>query len=163
MAELIGYGSSLDAYRLTDVDPEGRGAASCMRRALADARVQPSDVGYANAHGTSTYQNDRVETIAFKEVFGDHAPRMPISSTKSQLGHLLCAAGGVEFLFTVLALRDQALPPTINLEHPDPECDLDYVPNRSREAAVDVAISNSFGFGGQNGTIVVRRWSGAPS
>ena len=163
VAELIGYGSSLDAYRLTDVDPEGRGAASCMRRALADARVQPSDVGYANAHGTSTYQNDRVETIAFKEVFGDHAPRMPISSTKSQLGHLLCAAGGVEFLFTVLALRDQALPPTINLEHPDPECDLDYVPNRSREAAVDVAISNSFGFGGQNGTIVVRRWSGAPS
>jgi 3-oxoacyl-[acyl-carrier-protein] synthase II len=163
LAEMIGYGSSLDAYRFTDVEPDGRGAASCMRRALADAGIQPDAVGYANAHGTSTYQNDRVETRAFKDVFGAHARRLAISSTKSQLGHLLCAAGGVEFVFTVLALRDRVLPPTINLEHPDPECDLDYVPNRSRPAAVDVAISNSFGFGGQNATLVVRQWNAAAS
>jgi len=163
LAELIGYGSSLDAYRFTDVEPDGRGAVSCMRRALADADVRPEDVGYANAHGTSTWQNDRVETRAFKDVFGAHARRLAISSTKSQLGHLLCAAGGVEFIFTVLALRDRMLPPTINLEHPDPECDLDYVANHGRAAAIDVAISNSFGFGGQNGTLVVRRVDDAAS
>jgi 3-oxoacyl-[acyl-carrier-protein] synthase II len=162
LAEVIGYGSSLDAYRFTDVHPDGRGAVACMRRALTGAGVRPDEVGYVNAHGTSTYQNDRIETRALKEVFGDHVWRLAISSTKSQLGHLLCAAGGIEFVFTVLALRDQVLPPTINLDHPDPECDLDYVPHRSREAEVGVAISNSFGFGGQNGTVVVRHWNGAP-
>jgi 3-oxoacyl-[acyl-carrier-protein] synthase II len=163
LAETIGYGSSLDAYRFTDVHPDGRGAASCMRRALSGAGIRPDEVGYVNAHGTSTYQNDRVETRAIKEVFGRHARQLSISSTKSQLGHLLCAAGGVEFILTVLALRDQVLPPTINLEHSDPECDLDYVPNHCREAAVGVAISNSFGFGGQNGTLVARRWDAASS
>jgi 3-oxoacyl-[acyl-carrier-protein] synthase II len=161
LGEVIGYGSSLDAYRFTDVHPDGRGAVACMRRALTSAGVRPEEVGYVNAHGTSTYQNDRVETRALKEVFGDHARRLSISSTKSQLGHLLCAAGGIEFVFSVLALRDQVLPPTINLDHPDPECDLDYVPHHSREAEVGVAISNSFGFGGQNGTVVVRHWNGA--
>lgn len=159
VAEVIGYGSSLDAFRFTDVHPDGRGASECMRRALDDAGISPEQVDYVNAHGTSTYQNDLIETRALKDVFGAHARRLAISSTKSQLGHLLCAAGGVEFVATVLALRDRVLPATINLEHPDPECDLDYVPNRSREADVSVAISNSFGFGGQNGTVVLRRYS----
>jgi 3-oxoacyl-[acyl-carrier-protein] synthase II len=161
LAEIIGYGSSLDAYRFTDVHPQGRGAALCMRRALTSAAIEASEVDYVNAHGTSTYQNDRVETIALREVFGPHAHRFAVSSTKSQLGHLLCAAGGIEIVLTVLALREHMLPPTINLEHPDPECDLDYVANRRRPAPIQTAMSNSFGFGGQNGSLVVRRFEPA--
>jgi 3-oxoacyl-[acyl-carrier-protein] synthase II len=157
IAEIIGYGSSMDAYRFTDVHPDGRGAATCMLRALADAGVAADAIDYVNAHGTSTVQNDRVETQAIKTVFGAAARRLAVSSTKSQLGHLLCAAGGVELILTVLALRDGVAPPTINLEHPDPDCDLDYVPNEARRLDLSVAISNSFGFGGQNGTLVVRR------
>jgi 3-oxoacyl-[acyl-carrier-protein] synthase II len=158
-AELVGYGSSSDGYRFTDVHPEGRGAVAAMRGALRSAGARPDQVGYINAHGTATLQNDVVETAAIKEVFGEHARKVAVSSTKSELGHLVCASGGIEMVLTVLALRDQVLPPTINLEHPDPRCDLDYVPNRSRKASFDLAMSNSFGFGGQNGTVVVRRWA----
>jgi len=158
VAELAGYGSSSDGYRFTDVHPEGRGAVDCMRAALADAGVRREEVGYVNAHGTGTLINDPVETLAVKQVFGDHARRLAISSTKSQLGHLVCAAGGIETVLTALAVRDGVLPPTINLDTPDPACDLDYVPNRCRRAELEVALSNSFGFGGQNGSLVVRRW-----
>jgi 3-oxoacyl-[acyl-carrier-protein] synthase II len=160
-AELVGYGSSSDGYRFTDVHPEGRGAIASMRRALESAGVRPEGIGYINAHGTATLQNDVVETAAIKEVFGEHARRLAVSSTKSSLAHLVCAAGGIELVLTVLALKDQVLPPTINLEHPDPRCDLDYVPNQSRRASFELAMSNSFGFGGQNGTVVVRRWGRA--
>lgn len=159
-AEVIGYGSSSDGYRFTDVHPEGRGAITAMRGALKSAGLKPEDVGYINAHGTATLQNDVVETLAIKQVFGDHARRLAVSSTKSGLAHLVCASGGIELVLTVLTLRDQLLPPTINLEHPDPRCDLDYVPNHSRRASVEVALSNSFGFGGQNGTVAVRHWDG---
>jgi 3-oxoacyl-[acyl-carrier-protein] synthase II len=157
LAEMIGYGASSDGYRFTDVHPEGTGAIRCMRAALADAAIAKDDVRYINAHGTSTRLNDKVETLAIRAVLGGHADRVPVSSTKSQLGHLICGAGAVELIFTVLATRHGLLPPTINLEHPDPECDLDYVPNRCRHADLPVAMSNSFGFGGQNGTLVVRR------
>ncbi|HBY94866.1 MAG: beta-ketoacyl-[acyl-carrier-protein] synthase family protein [Ardenticatenaceae bacterium] len=157
-AEVIGYGSSCDGYRFTDSHPEGYGPISCMRAALEDAGIAPEAVDYINAHGTATVQNDRTETTTIKRVFGDHAYRVPISSTKSQLGHLICAAGGIELIVTVLAMNQGIIPPTINLEHPDPACDLDYVPNRPRPARIRIAISNSFGFGGQNGTVVVRRW-----
>jgi 3-oxoacyl-[acyl-carrier-protein] synthase II len=129
-----------------------------MIAALRSAGIRPEDVDYINAHGTSTPQNDRVETLAIKRAFGEYAHTVPISSTKSQLGHLVCAAGGIEMIFCVLALTSQTLPATINLEHPDPECDLDYIANEARPARVNVAISNSFGFGGQNGTLVVKRW-----
>jgi 3-oxoacyl-[acyl-carrier-protein] synthase II len=159
-AELIGYGASSDAHRLTDVHPQGDGAVACMTRALASAGVSPADVDYINAHGTSTPQNDRVETLAIKRVFGDHARRVAISSTKSQLGHLVCAAGGIEFILCVQALKTGIIPPTINLEHADPECDLDYVPREPRVKSLRTVISNSFGFGGQNGTVVLRRWDG---
>jgi 3-oxoacyl-[acyl-carrier-protein] synthase II len=159
LAEMIGYGSSSDGYRFTDVHPQGRGAIASMRAALASAGVAPAQVGYINAHGTATLQNDLVETRAIKEVFGPGAGRVAVSSTKSQLAHLVCAAGGIEMVLTALALRDQVLPPTINLEHPDPLCDLDYVPNHSRRASFEVGMSNSFGFGGQNGTIMLRRWN----
>jgi len=161
LAEVIGYGSSSDGYRFTDVHPEGRGAIACMRAALANAGIRPDQVGYVNAHGTSTVQNDRVEALAIQEVFGRGARRPPVSSSKSQLGHLVCAAGGVELVVTVLALRAGILPPTLNLDYPDPECDWDFVPNEPRRAEVEVALSNSFGFGGQNGTVVVRRWDPA--
>ncbi|MGD8568070.1 MAG: beta-ketoacyl-[acyl-carrier-protein] synthase family protein [Gammaproteobacteria bacterium] len=157
-AELIGYGSSVDGYRFTDMHPEGLGAVRCMNAALQDAGVAPHDVGYINAHGTSTPLNDKTETMAIKKVFGDYAYQVPVSSTKSQIGHLICAAGGIELIFTVLAVNHGVLPPTINLEHPDPECDLDFIPNECRTADVDVALSNSFGFGGQNGTLVIKRW-----
>lgn len=158
-AELLGYGSSCDAYRLTDMQPEGRGAALCMQAALRDAQVLPEEVGYINAHGTATPLNDRIETHAIRQVFGSHADHgLAVSSTKSQLGHLLCAAGAVELMVTALALHDKILPPTLNLENPDPECNLDYIPGLARPAAVNVAISNSFGFGGQNGSLVLRRW-----
>jgi 3-oxoacyl-[acyl-carrier-protein] synthase II len=157
-AEVIGYGSSCDGYRFTDVHPDGRGAVACMSSALHDAGIGPEDVDFINAHGTSTVQNDRVETHAVKQVFGDHAYRLAISSTKSQIGHLICAAGGIEMILTTMAVHTGTLSPTINMEQADPECDLDYVPNESRKADVKVALSNSFGFGGQNGTLVVRRW-----
>jgi 3-oxoacyl-[acyl-carrier-protein] synthase II len=158
LAEMVGFGTSADAYRMTDIHPEGRGPAEAMRLALADARVGPEEIDYISAHGTGTTENDKVETLAVKLVFGDAAPRVPISSVKSMLGHLIAAAGATELATCVLAIRDQILPPTINLDTPDPECDLDYVPNRARRAKVEVCLSNSFGFGGQNDSLVVRRF-----
>ncbi|RMG29486.1 MAG: beta-ketoacyl-[acyl-carrier-protein] synthase II [Gammaproteobacteria bacterium] len=157
-AEVIGYGVSADAYHMTQPAKGGEGAVRCMRNALRDAGIAPEDVDYINAHGTSTPAGDLAETQAIKTAFGDHARRLAVSSTKSMTGHLLGAAGGIEAVFSVLAIRDQVAPPTINLEHPDPECDLDYVPNEAREMRIDVALSNSFGFGGTNGTLVFRRF-----
>ena len=157
-AEVVGFGSSADAYRMTDIHPEGRGPVAAMRLALADAGVRPEDIDYISAHGTGTQENDRVETLSVKIAFGPHAPQVPISSVKSALGHLSAAAGATELMTCVLAIRDQVLPPTLNLENPDPECDLDYVPNAARKAKVDVCLSNSFGFGGQNDSLVVRRF-----
>lgn len=160
-AELVGYGASSDGYRFTDVHPEGVGAIACMSAALADADLPLDELAYVNAHGTATRLNDKVETRALRSVLGPHAERLGVSSTKSQLGHLICAAGAVELIFTVLATRRGVLPPTINLRQPDPECDLDYVRDHPRQADVPAAMSNSFGFGGQNGTLVVRRYEGA--
>jgi 3-oxoacyl-[acyl-carrier-protein] synthase II len=157
-AELIGYGANSDAFHVTQPAPTG--AQRCMRRALADAKVAPESVGYINAHGTSTPINDRNETAAIKAVFGDHARKLSVSSTKSMTGHMLGAAGGVEAGITALAIHRGVLPPTINLENPDPECDLDYVPHKPRELAVDVAMSNSYGFGGTNAVLVLRRYRG---
>jgi 3-oxoacyl-[acyl-carrier-protein] synthase II len=158
--EILGYGSTADAYRITDTHPEGRGAASCIRMALADAAVAPEDIHYINAHGTSTDVNDRVETLAIKHVFGRQAYATPVSSTKSMMGHLIAAAGATELIVCLLAIRDSVLPPTINYENPDPDCDLDYVPNAAREARCDRALSNSFGFGGQNISLIVGRFDG---
>ncbi len=159
LAEVIGYGMSADAFHITQPAPGGRGAARAMRAALADAGLEAESIGYVNAHGTSTGPNDRNETAAIKAVFGEHAYRCPVSSTKSMTGHLLGAAGAVEAMFCVQALRDGVLPPTINLDSPDPECDLDYVPHRKRVQQVEVAVSNSFGFGGHNATLVFRRYA----
>ena len=159
LAEVVGYGSTADAYRITDQDPDGRGAIAAMHEALADARLSPTDVDYINAHGTGTKENDGNETTAIKSVFGDQAKNVPVSSIKSMMGHLIAAAGAVEMICCVLALRDQMIPPTTNLKNPDPECDLDYVPNQARAAKVDVAVSNSFGFGGQNDTIIIKRFT----
>lgn len=156
-AELIGYGLTADAYHVTAPLEDGSGAADCMASALADAGLAPQAVDYINAHGTSTPLNDASETLAVKTVFGPHAYRLAISSTKSMTGHLMGAAGAIEAIFTVLALRDQILPPTINYETPDEACDLDYVPNVARPAAVEVAMSNSFGFGGHNAVVIFRR------
>ncbi len=156
-AEIAGFGMSGDAYHMTQPSEGGQGAAQCMDAALADAGLNHGDVDYINAHGTSTPAGDIAETLAIKRSFGDQAGKVAISSTKSMTGHLLGAAGGVEALFSILALRDQVVPPTINLENPDPECDLDYVPNTAREMKVDVSMSNSFGFGGTNGTLIFRR------
>ena len=158
-AEIVGYGSSCDGYRFTDSHPEGLGAIRCMRAALDDGGLEPGEVDYINAHGTSTPQNDRVETLAIKQVFGPRAYEIPVSSTKSQIGHLLCAAGGIELVVTVLALRDGIAPPTINYETPDPDCDLDVVPGAPRPVPMRTALSNSFGFGGQNAALIVRRWA----
>ncbi|MFM9024264.1 MAG: beta-ketoacyl-[acyl-carrier-protein] synthase family protein [Planctomycetaceae bacterium] len=158
--EILGYGSTADAYRITDTHPEGRGAAACIGLALADAGLAPAAIGYINAHGTSTSVNDRVETLAIKKVFGELAYKTPVSSTKSMMGHLIAAAGATELIVCMLAIRDGILPPTINYETPDPECDLDYVPNQAREATCDVALSNSFGFGGQNISLIVGRFGG---
>jgi 3-oxoacyl-[acyl-carrier-protein] synthase II len=158
LAEVVGYGSTADAFRITDQDPDGRGAVVAMQEALADAKLTPKDVQYINAHGTGTKENDGNETTAIKSVFGDDAKNVPVSSIKSMMGHLIAAAGAVEMICCVLAIRDNVLPPTTNYENPDPECDLDYVPNKARPAKVDVALSNSFGFGGQNDTIIVKRF-----
>jgi len=157
-AEMTGYGSTADAFAATDSHPDGRGAVACMRLALKDARLPATDVGYINAHGTSTKVNDRVETLAIKQVFADHARSVPISSTKSMTGHLIAAAGATELITCIEAIRRGVLPPTINYETPDPECDLDYIPNKPRERRVRHALSNSFGFGGQNIALVVSRF-----
>jgi 3-oxoacyl-[acyl-carrier-protein] synthase II len=156
-AEIIGYGMSGDAFHMTQPPENGEGAARCMRNALRDAGMDAERIHYVNAHGTSTPAGDLAETRALKSVLGDHAYKTAISSTKSMTGHMLGAAGGIETIFSVLALRDQVIPPTINLDNPAPECDLDYVPHTAREMKLDVAMSNSFGFGGTNGTLVFRR------
>jgi 3-oxoacyl-[acyl-carrier-protein] synthase II len=156
-AELIGYGMSADAYHMTAPSEDGRGAGKCMENALRNARINPDQVDYINAHGTSTPAGDVVETRAIKQVFGSHARRLAVSSTKSMLGHMLGAAGGVEAILSILAICEQVAPPTINLQNPDPECDLDYVPNATRSMRIDIALSNSFGFGGTNGTLIFRR------
>ena len=156
--EVIGYGMTGDAHHMTAPDPEGDGAMRAMAAALADAGIAPSDVGYVNAHGTSTPYNDKFETIAIKRVFGDHARKLAVSSTKSMTGHLLGAAGGIEAIATLLALHHGVLPPTINYEQPDPECDLDYIPNHARKQDVEMAISNAFGFGGTNATLAFKKY-----
>jgi 3-oxoacyl-[acyl-carrier-protein] synthase II len=158
-AELIGYGSNIDSFHITEPDWENQ--ARCLKLALSDAAISPSDVDYINAHGTSTILNDVCETKAIKAALGEHSKKVPISSNKSMLGHLLGAAGGVEAIFTVLTIRDGIIPPTINYEIPDPECDLDYVPNIARKAQVNIALSNSFGFGGVNATLVFRKFAGS--
>ena len=158
-AELAGFGMSSDAFHITLPPDDGAGARRCMQLALDDAGVSPEEVDYINAHGTSTPAGDVIETRAVKEVFGDHAKQLAISSTKSMIGHTLGAAGGIEAIFCVLAIRDGVAPPTINLEDPSPDCDLDYVPNLAREMKIDVALSNSFGFGGTNGSLVFRSFS----
>lgn len=160
IAEVIGYGLSSDAYHIAAPPEDGEGAARCMRFALQDAGLSPDQVDYINAHGTSTPLNDRCETVAIKAVFGEHARKLAISSTKSMVGHMLGAAGGIEAVFTALSIRDQVVPPTINLYRPSPECDLDYVPLTARQMSIGVAMSNSFGFGGTNGVVVLRRFSG---
>jgi 3-oxoacyl-[acyl-carrier-protein] synthase II len=156
-AEVAGYGLTGDAYHLTAPAPGGEGAARCMKMALDTAGVNPDEVDYINAHGTSTPFNDLYETLAIKSVFGEHAKRLMVSSTKSMTGHLLGAAGGVEAIYSVLAISRGVVPPTINYTEPDPECDLDYVPNQARQAEVKIAISNSLGFGGTNGTVLFRK------
>jgi 3-oxoacyl-[acyl-carrier-protein] synthase II len=158
--EVAGYGTTADAYRITDIPPDGHGGIAAMRMAIADAGLNSSDIDYVNAHGTSTTVNDKVETKACKEVFGENAAKVPVSSTKSMMGHLIAAAGVTEMIVCLLAIRDSVLPPTINYENPDPECDLDYVPNQAREANVQYALNNSFGFGGQNVTLCLSKFQG---
>lgn len=156
-AELTGYGMSADASHMTQPSEDGRGACACMEHALKDAKLDPSQIDYINAHGTSTPLGDRAESSAIQRTFGDHANRLAVSSTKSMIGHLLGAAGGVEALFSVLAIRDQVAPPTINLDNQDPACPLDFVPHTAREMKIDAALTNSFGFGGTNGTLIFQR------
>jgi len=160
LAEIVGYGMSGDAFHITQPEETADGAVRAMRSTLADAAIRPEQVNYINAHGTSTPYNDRLETLAIKKVFGEHARTLAVSSTKSMTGHLLGGAGGVEAGITALVLRDQMLPPTINLENPDPDCDLDYVPNQARKADVEYALSNSFGFGGTNAALLMKRYAG---
>ena len=159
-AELVGYGMTADAFHLTMPDESGSGAIRVMQKAIRDAGIQPEQVGYINAHGTSTPYNDKFETLAIKKTFGDHAYKLAVSSTKSMTGHLLGAAGGIEGVFSVLAIHKKMLPPTINYVNPDPDCDLDYVPNVPRAAEVDYALSNSFGFGGTNAAVLFKRYDG---
>ncbi|MBP7216818.1 MAG: beta-ketoacyl-ACP synthase II [Candidatus Omnitrophica bacterium] len=160
LAEMVGYGMSCDAYHMTAPNPDGNGAMRSMQLALHDAQLNPEDVDYINAHGTSTKLNDKVETLSIKRALGNYAKKVMVSSTKSMTGHLLGAAGGVEFVACCLAIRDSIVPPTINYEYPDPECDLDYVPNTARKKEVSVCVSNSLGFGGHNATLVVRKFKG---
>jgi 3-oxoacyl-[acyl-carrier-protein] synthase II len=159
VAEIVGYGMSADAFHVTAPSENGDGAFRVMRNALRDAAIEPSQIDYINAHGTSTAMGDRIETIAIKRCFGDHAYKVAVSSTKSMTGHLLGGAGGLEAGITVLAIRDQVAPPTTNYETPDPECDLDYVPNHARPMRIDYALSNSFGFGGTNGALIFKRYT----
>jgi 3-oxoacyl-[acyl-carrier-protein] synthase II len=161
LGEIVGYGQSADAHHMTAPAPEGAGAQLAMRAALRDAGLQPGEVGYVNAHGTSTPANDVNETLAIKAVFGEAARRLVVGSTKSMTGHLLGAAGALEALLSIKALQTGIIPPTINLEHPDPECDLDYVPNQARHAELRTALSNSFGFGGHNVCLIFQRWQEA--
>ena len=162
IAEIVGYGMSGDAFHITQPAENGDGAYRVMKAALKDAKLSPDDIGYVNAHGTSTPLGDAIETTAMKRLFGERAicKKLAVSSTKSMTGHLLGGAGGLEAGISVLALRDQTLPPTINQEHPDPACDLDYVPNVARKSTVDYALSNSFGFGGTNAALIFKRWTG---
>ncbi len=161
LGEVVGYGSTADAYRLTDMDPEGKGAAKAIEIALTKGGLGVKDISYINAHGTSTLVNDAIETVVIKKVAGEQAYKIPISSTKSMLGHMIAAAGAVEAIICLLTMRDGIIPPTINYEEPDPVCDLDYVPNEARRVNVNVALSNSFGFGGQNICLALRRYDGA--
>ncbi len=160
-AEIVGYGMTGDAYHITSPSPDGEGAARCMQLAIEDAGVSPEEVDYINAHGTSTKYNDELETMAIKKVFGEHAYKLAVSSTKSMTGHLLGAAGGVEAVISTLSIYNNIVPPTINLDNPDPECDLDYVPHRAREMEVRYALSNSFGFGGTNACLLFKRFEKA--
>jgi len=160
LTEVAGYGSTADAFRITDIHEEGRGPVAAMNLALEDAGLKPADIDYISAHGTSTEENDKIESLAIQRVFNDHAGQVPISSIKSMMGHLIAAAGAVELIACVLAIRDGMLPPTTNYQNPDPNCPLDYVPNKARQATVRAALSNSFGFGGQNDTLVVTRIEG---
>ena len=160
VAEIVGYGMSGDAYHISAPPPDGGGAIRSMRAALDDAGVSPDKVGYINAHGTSTQANDKIETLAIRQVFGAHADKLTVSSTKSMMGHLLGAAGGVEAAAVALALQNQVVPPTVNYENPDPECDLDYVPNEARDLTFDYGMSNSFGFGGTNASLLLKRFDG---
>lgn len=160
-AEIIGYGMSSDAYHITTPAPEGEGAARCMRATLKDGGIEPEKINYINAHGTSTKYGDELETAAVKKVFGEHAYKLCVGSTKSMTGHLLGAAGGVEAVFSILSIHRSMLLPTINLDNPDPECDLDYIPNKARPADIEYAMSNSFGFGGTNACLLFRKYSGA--
>jgi 3-oxoacyl-[acyl-carrier-protein] synthase II len=159
-AEIVGYGCTGDAFHETQPDPTGAGGIACMQMAIDDARIRPDQIGYINAHGTSTKYNDAGETKVIKAVFGDHARKVAISSTKSMTGHTLGAAGGIEAIASIMALRDGVLPPTINLQNPDPECDLDYVPNQARQQQAEYALSNNLGFGGHNASLVFRRFTG---
>jgi 3-oxoacyl-[acyl-carrier-protein] synthase II len=159
-AEIIGYGYTGDAYHITAPSPDGEGAARCMRMAIRDAGLKPEDIDHINAHGTSTPLNDATETQAIKSVFGEHAKKIPISATKSMTGHLLGAAGSTEAIFTIMSLREGILPPTINYEEPDPECDLDYVPNVARRRPIEIAMSNAFGFGGTNASLIFKKYTG---
>ena len=151
---------SADAYHMTAPDPEGDGAMRAMQSALRDAGLSPGEIGYINAHGTSTKLNDKIETLAIKKAFGSHAKKIMVSSTKSMTGHLLGAAGGVEFVACCLAIKDSVIPPTINYQYPDPDCDLDYVPNTARQVKIETAMSNSLGFGGHNATLIVKKFKG---
>ncbi len=160
IAEMVGYGMTCDAYHITAPDPEGDGAGRAMQLAIKDAKLNAEDVDYVNAHGTSTKLNDKIETLSMKRAFGAHAKKIMVSSTKSMTGHLLGAAGGVELIACCLAIKDSVVPPTINYEYPDPDCDLDYVPNTARKVNVDVCMSNSLGFGGHNASLIVRKYTG---
>lgn len=156
--EIVGYGATADSYHITAPDPEGMGAARAMMLALEDAQLLPEHVDYINAHGTSTELNDKIETMAIKRILGEHAYRVPVSSIKSMIGHLMGAAGALEAISTALTIETGIVPPTINYEYPDPECDLDYVPNEARNASVKVALSNSFGFGGHNAVLAFKKF-----
>ena len=159
-AEIAGFGMTCDAYHMTAPEPSGRQATRAIQIALKDAEVKPTDIDYINAHGTSTPLNDKTETLVIKQVFGQHAYQVPVSATKSMIGHLIGAAGAVELIATTLALERQVIPPTINYEIPDPDCDLDYVPNVARKTTIDFALKNSFGFGGKNSALVIKKYDG---